>query len=625
MEWLYINQVADLYQLCDRAIREQVYRGCFGEEDIGFHYIKGKGKNGRVMQINSDYLKEPALSRYEGKQHEINLPAMHTFTEKQRTEALYKKDIVLQYIDFKKTSTVHNKLTTFLDLHPEVTKRQLTDWYRKQQQGGVEALVDTRGKHSKGKSTIPDDMWNAFCTFYYDQGDREISLSYLRTCSMFEGQKIPSIEAFKRRMKTVPYNTTVLYREGNQAFNDKCTPAIQRDYIALLINELWVSDHHLFDVHVLGSKGKLVRLWFSVWLEMRSRRVMGYVIREEDPNGDVVLQSFSTAVIRNNGRLPSEVYLDNGKDYKVHDLFNNDNPQSLSNRMHINVRHTEVYHGQSKHIERFFRTIEKYCKHMKSYLGSDAKKRPERLKKMELNEYPTIQEFSKWIDNIVKIYNSRTHSGQGMQGKTPNEVYSTCEAYSAAVPSEVLSLYLQRTTKLLTVTRNGVNFEGIRYVSEDTAVIQKKKVHATYIPNEVSTLFLYDSTDNSYLCKAVNAAMLTYHATTEDIKQWKKFKKAVRTAAKDGITVVPVPSFEEYLQREAFKAVEADIAAGASNVTIVDPMDFKNNDRIKSGTKHPTASSDIVQEYEEVINERRTSQLDVDDLILQEMRKRKGG
>ncbi|MFV0399095.1 MAG: hypothetical protein ACK5LX_00570, partial [Oscillospiraceae bacterium] len=93
----------------------------------------------------------------------------------------------------------------------------------------------------------------------------------------------------------------------------------------------------------------------------------------------------------------------------------------------------------------------------------------------------------------------------------------------------------------------------------------------------------------------------------------------------EGITTVPVPSFEEYLQKEAFKAVEADIVAGASNITIIDPMDFRNNDRIKSVPKRPASSSNIVQEYEQVINDRRTSALDVDELILQQMRKRKGG
>jgi len=177
---------------------------------------------------------------------------------------------------------------------------------------------------------------------------------------------------------------------------------IQIDYSKMCSNQQWVGDHHILDVLVVDEKGDVFRPWLSGFTDRKSRYIVGYVINKAAPNLDIVLDSFAKACYKN--EIPEEILLDNGKDYKVYDLFNSEFAMSVSNEMGIKVTNALPYNAKAKPIERIFGTLEGYCKHLHSYIGNDPKKRPEHMNKInsKLKEQCIpYSEFAVFVENMI--------------------------------------------------------------------------------------------------------------------------------------------------------------------------------------------------------------------------------
>ena len=160
-------------------------------------------------------------------------------------------------------------------------------------------MVDKRGGHNKGEKSIPEEIWDKFCYYYLRESQPSIKSCYeiVRVEASVKGIPIPDYSVFYYHTNKIPYPTLVLYREGRKAY-DKCALYIERDYLNIHSNEIWVADHHIWDEHiVVEEKGdyklKKVRLWGSYWMDMRSRLIVAKHLRVGDPNGDVVLASFA--------------------------------------------------------------------------------------------------------------------------------------------------------------------------------------------------------------------------------------------------------------------------------------------------------------------------------------------
>lgn len=87
--------------------------------------------------------------------------------------------------------------------------------------------------------------------------------------------------------------------------------------------------------------------------------------------------------------------------------------------------------------------------------------RPERLKTLKLEEYPTLEEYKKLHDYYIEnIYNESPHQGEGMFGKSPRQVYEENLFERRTTTKDAMRLWLMRTTKPYTVQRNGIKIFG---------------------------------------------------------------------------------------------------------------------------------------------------------------------
>lgn len=371
MIWLSAKKTWELLEVTEKTFYSYLNNGMFETR-----YISGKGKGGRQLQVLLSSLPTAAQDKfYNVNQDKINLQHMlENYTGKEREKADFKLRAVTEY------KHSHLPISEFLqefneNYDSDVTRSQLLRWQRKFKEGGFERLIDTRGKNSH-HSTISDEAWEFFKDLYLNQNQRSVQICYDYTKKRFND--IPSVHAFRRRVKTIPRNVLIYCRDGEKAFNDKCIPDMSRDVTTISSNEIWCSDHHRIDVFTKDATGKkITRMWLTIFQDVRSMKIVGAICRDAEPNATVIKMCLKQAIEKYG--IPERVYFDNGKDYRSK-YFSKDFPLSLVNQLGIKSMYAQKYHGQSKICERTFRTFEdRFGKMFNTYTGRDAKKRPERM------------------------------------------------------------------------------------------------------------------------------------------------------------------------------------------------------------------------------------------------------
>ncbi|MDE7363907.1 MAG: Mu transposase C-terminal domain-containing protein, partial [Ruminococcus sp.] len=490
------------------------------------------GRGGKQLLISLESLPHEAQDRYNGVEKEPEL-LIERYSLMQIKDAEYKASIVL---DFQRSGVSADKFIQDFNArnNENFTTRQLYQWQKKYKNGGIESLIDTRGGYNKGACSISEKAWDMFYTLYMTPQERSIKWCYDKTKLAFPD--VLSVSAFKRKVSTIPEYAILKYRKGKKAFND-ALPHMIRDKSGVMSDDIWCSDHHCADVFVKNSTGHVIRPWITIFTDIRSTKVMSFIVREADPNTTVVKKCLRLGIEKYG--VPNEIYTDNGKDYKAKEL-SEEYPLSLMNVLGISKVTATPYHGQAKPVERFFRTLEeRFGKMFYSYAGNDAKKRPEHMQKTNKalekdKDIPSLEFYIKKLTEYVSEYNNTAHYGDGMDGKTPNQVYSENLTEIREIgDSNALRLLFGKTVER-TVQKNGISMYSNTFTNNDGKLIPyyDRKVMVTYDPDDLETVYIFD-TDYNYICSASAKLKTPFRSCNEeDYIRAGKEKRAVRQFVK---------------------------------------------------------------------------------------------
>lgn len=591
MIFLTSKEVSELLRVKERTVRKNALNGKYGKETEGYIYTSGRGRGGKQLKIALAALPEDKQEEYlrtadarKLKQEIEQENARYRATPKQHYEADYKQKVIDEYLYFgeylkQDGINAENFLERWNGEHPEhpVTVSALYRWLTKFNTGGYAALMDKRGYSKKGYSSIPAEARLYFKALWLSESRPSAIQCYEMTESHFPTLKLPTLNTFKYQIaNSIPKAAIMYFRLGKKAFEDNFASTCMRDLSNMSSNEYWVADHHIFDV-LVNCNGEIGRPWMSAWQDLRSKKIVGYVINMvSNPNANIVIDSFAHAVERFG--IPECVLLDNGKDYKAFDMFNNENFLSISNRLQISVVNANPYNAKSKPIERYFKTLEeKYCKFLPSYIGNDPKKRPEKLsvtndKVKALGLAMPYDEFLDLAAKIVEDYNNTPHSGAGMNNRTPNEVYKISFKKPLKLASGEDGITLQslflRATKALSVTKNGVrvkvnNTIGYKYYDSDELIrIRGKKVIVHYRGDDTEKVYVHDLLDR-YLCTAYMIKYSTQTGSEEDIQAIKDTQhknRLLREIVRGSKPNIPEANISTYLdeRRSSYDSNELD-------------------------------------------------------------------
>ena len=221
-------------------------------------------------------------------------------------------------------------------------------------------------------------------------------------------------------------------------------------------NALWRADHTELDLLVLDADGTPARPWLSVVLDDCSRAVAGYSLFLGAPSTLNLSLALRQAIWRKTDPawavhgLPDVLYADHGSD------FTSDHLAAVTADLHIELVHSTVARPQGRgKIERFFGTVTTEL--LPQLPGQLVRGRPVSPARLTLPEADAA--LGRWVTGT---YHQRIHSETG---QAPQQAW-LADGWLPRTPDslEQLDLLLVQVAKPRVVHRDGIRFQGLRYL-----------------------------------------------------------------------------------------------------------------------------------------------------------------
>lgn len=364
------------------------------------------------------------------------------------------------------------------------------------QEFGINGLLAQYGK-KEGVTIVDDSLYEYFKNLYLKEGAPSLYSCWQQTqgYAIRNGiesiTKFPSHHSFRRRLeKEIPKQAIYLSRYGQSAWNRKYSNYIERDYSCITCGKVWVSDHAQIDIACVTDSGSIVFPWVTAWRDFKSSKWLGWLLQSGHPNSDHIFQTFYYAA--ESFGLPSDVIIDNGKDYRCRDFAggrkslkidtNQVKATSMLAELNIKVHFAQPYNGQTKPIERDFLKIkELLSKHAVGYRGGNVIERPEKLKEeIKKGKVMPFDEFKELFDDfVINILNKKPSQGKVLKGLSPDELFNQEFTEKITPSKDALKLFCMRTSRIFRIGRNGIkdNEFGITYWAEWMSARTELKVY----------------------------------------------------------------------------------------------------------------------------------------------------
>jgi len=312
-------------------------------------------------------------------------------------------------------------------------------------------------------------------------------------------------EAFKREHADV----WTLAREGEKALTDKIAPHLRRNWDLVSVGDVLIADGHRLNFRVKHPvHGRPCRASLIAFEDGRSRDICGYAVMLEEDLAAIHLALYRS--ILRLGKLPTAVYLDNGKAFKSK-VFTATKPDltasgiaGLYGRLNIKCHFANPYNSRAKPIESFWKTAGlSYEKAVSSYCGGSIDTKPARMKRnekfmqdVEPEALITMEEaaglFESWLNTYYRV---KSHSG--LHGQTPGEVFA---AGRGAGLDHARIRYLMMHEEVAHLHNNGIKLFAGEYWDEALYGL-RDKVFVRFDWHDLRQIFVY-RTDGTYLCMA---------------------------------------------------------------------------------------------------------------------------
>jgi hypothetical protein len=350
-----------------------------------------------------------------------------------------------------------------------ISERTIKLWLQRYRQGGFPALADKQ-RCDKHSSRFFAHYHNAaiLAAYLYLECRQNARVVYEaivqdRELLAIPELELPSYETVRAFLKLMPPYLKTYALEGRRAYQERMAPYIRRGYDDVGANQCWISDHMIHDVEVMNDCfpeaewGAPIRLRFTCLLDFRARYVVGTSWCWEGSSRSIAT-AMRHAVLQHG---PCDhFYCDNGKDYKrvakgAMPAYLDESPLARASwyrdemrwmdevgiiaLLQMKVSYCIVRHPQSKHVERFFRTLhEQFDKRWyQHYTGGAPHLRPDatsaemeihrklmRHDRVDESNHPRASAFIAACMAWIEEYHQRPHSGEGMDGRCPAEVFA---------------------------------------------------------------------------------------------------------------------------------------------------------------------------------------------------------
>lgn len=335
----------------------------------------------------------------------------------------------------------------------------------------------------------PNLAWHFFMGDALSPG-RAVKTAWRRTKAEAEKQgwgAIPSYDTALDDFNAIHQDVKTLAKQGETALK-ALSPTVIRDYETLALHELWSLDGRRLDLMVRDTKGKygpagrVFRPWMYAMLEVRSRYLVGYVLGYS-LNSDLVRDAFLNSIKTTGRIIPRRIQADNGMEiaakentggapYRRRGKVLENEIIGMFPMLDISISWANVAHGQSKPVERAFRTLaqmETRPEFRGAYCGNTPEARPE---EWDASKAVDVEVLESIMREEIAAYHKAPHRGHGMGGKSPMQVYSELMTSGQAMRkiSEEQARVCTLSKEKITIGKDGgFTLLGFHCYSEETA------------------------------------------------------------------------------------------------------------------------------------------------------------
>lgn len=615
--WLSQDEASNLLNIAVPTLRKTCSRGLFS-----FKIKKINNKTVYFVLLNSLPLKYQ--DKYFNKDEINEVCITNKYSESPEWAKLQaeKYVLILQQCKDLKGSKLKEFIEIWNNNNPNlITSYQSINRMKKRfEQYGVSGLLAQYGNRSGG-SKIQAKYFEYFKNLCLVEGAPSFYSCWENTMGLairnaeISKDEFPCYMTFRRRLeKEVPLQAIYLARYGQSKWNKKYGTYIERDYSTILCGKVWVADHAQIDVACLTEDGRVVFPWVTAWRDFKSSKWLGWLLQTDSPNSDHIFQSFYYSAEEYG--LPTDVLLDNGKDFRCKDFaggrkvlkIDSDEAKTTSMLAELNVKvHFALpYNAQTKPIERDFLKIkELLSKHCVGYRGGNVVERPEKLadeiKKGKLIPFNTFKEI--FDDFIINILNKRPSKGKNLKGLSPDELFNSEFKEKITVSKDALKLFCMRTSKTYTIGRNGIKDGSldITYWADWMISHYGVKVYLRRDIKNYKEAWVFKESNNEFIEKAyatkaivaLNADEISKDEFKEAISHKKRVKKVVQAYAKQTQEIGIEEQCQNYKAAYLNSAAEANPKVSKIANTNMDKAVRKNREQQAIGKQNLSILKDF--------------------------------
>lgn len=378
--------------------------------------------------------------------------------------------------------------------HHDVSMRTLQRWVQQYQQGGLVALCRKPRTDRGTPRVFSPDLVEVIEAFALHPPRLSVATIARQVADLAteRGLVAPSYDRVYDIVRHMDPALLTLAHQGAHVYAQAFDLLYRRE--AEAPNEIWQADHTLLDLVVTNDKGEAQKPWLTVIIDDYSRALAGYMFSFEAPSALHTALVLRQAIWRKAEPrwqvcgIPAVLYTDHGAD------FTSAHFEQVCADLTIRPVFSQVAKPRGRgRIERFFNTVnQRLLSRLPGYApaGYADKATP------GLNLQGLQQAFARFI---FEDYHLTPHSGTN----TPPQVRWHNGGFLPRMPEslEQLDLLLLTVAKPRMIHRDGIRFQGLRYIDLTLAAYIGERVTIRYDPRDMVEIRVYHR--QRFLCRAI--------------------------------------------------------------------------------------------------------------------------
>lgn len=278
------------------------------------------------------------------------------------------------------------------------------------------------------------------------------------------------------------------HRMGKDFYRHNLAPHKIRDNTVLPVGFGYEGDGHTVDAYIAHpSTGNLWRPEITVWIDVRSRYIVGWYISEAE-SAISTLFALSHAIIKED-HVPAVLFLDNGSGFKARMM--NDKTTGYFSRLSITPNWALPGNSKGKGlVEGFFKLYRnRLDKRYQTYCGDDmAPEINRRLSGMITNGKRILPTYKDYCADVAKFIDECNNNQKEVLGDIPSEFWKkNLEQVKVHIHADALI----QPRELRTVRKWRITLHNRIYESAELAMYNGKQVmieYSLHFDNEIRVL-----------------------------------------------------------------------------------------------------------------------------------------